>query len=122
MASRVNVSTAFAALVILGLLVSRTTFAADGPVLRSNYSGISAGFVPVWIAYDKGLFSKYGLNIDLQFIAPATATVVEAVSPSATLPELHTNVAERCLVILAPPPPTERELQFGVALKLDGRS
>ena len=47
---------------------------ADGNLLRANYSGISGGFAPVWIAADKGLFSKHGLNLDLRFIAPATAT------------------------------------------------
>jgi NitT/TauT family transport system substrate-binding protein len=47
---------------------------ADSPLVRANYSGISGGFAPVWIALDKGLFAKHGLNLDLRFIAPATAT------------------------------------------------
>lgn len=74
MRSRVNLSAALALILVVGPVVSRAAVAADGALLRSNYSGISAGFVPVWIAYDKGLFTKYGLNIDLQYIAPATAT------------------------------------------------
>jgi NitT/TauT family transport system substrate-binding protein len=48
--------------------------AGEGGQVRANYSGISGGFAPIWIALDKGLFAKYGLNLDLRFIAPATAT------------------------------------------------
>ncbi len=48
--------------------------AADTNMVRANYSGISGAFAPVWIALDKGLFAKYGLNLDLRFIAPATST------------------------------------------------
>ena len=74
MRSRVNLWAAVALSLVVGSVVPRAAAAADGPVLRSNYSGISAGFVPVCIAYDKGLFTNYGLNMDLQYIAPATAT------------------------------------------------
>jgi NitT/TauT family transport system substrate-binding protein len=56
------------------LLFACMSWGAETGVLRANYSGISGGFAPVWIAADKGLFTKYGLNIDLRFIAPATAT------------------------------------------------
>jgi NitT/TauT family transport system substrate-binding protein len=56
------------------LATARIAPAADGGQVRANYSGISGGFAPVWIALDKGLFSKYGLNLDLRFIAPSTAT------------------------------------------------
>ncbi len=60
---------------IVGLMgTSRPSLAADGSLVRANYSGISGAFAPVWIALDKGLFAKYGLNLDLRFIAPATAT------------------------------------------------
>ena len=48
--------------------------AADSPLLRANYAGISGAFAPVWIASEKGLFTKYGLNVDLRYIAPATST------------------------------------------------
>ena len=46
----------------------------DAPVVRANYAAISGAFAPLWIAADKNLFSKYGLNVDLRYIAPATAT------------------------------------------------
>jgi NitT/TauT family transport system substrate-binding protein len=48
--------------------------AADNSLLRANYSGVSGAFAPVWIATEKGLFTKYGLNVDLRYIAPATST------------------------------------------------
>ena len=48
--------------------------AADTNVLRANYAGVSGAFAPVWIAADKGLFTKYGLNIDVRYIAPAIST------------------------------------------------
>ena len=43
-------------------------------MVRANYAAISGAFAPLWIAADKNLFSKYGLNVDLRYIAPATAT------------------------------------------------
>ncbi len=42
--------------------------------LKANYSGISGAFAPLWIAQDKGLFTKYGLSVDLKFVQPGTAT------------------------------------------------
>ncbi len=48
--------------------------AAEAPSLRANYSAFSGAFAPVWIAADKGLFAKYGLNVDIRYIAPATST------------------------------------------------
>jgi NitT/TauT family transport system substrate-binding protein len=53
---------------------SRVARAAQGGQVRANYSGISGGFAPVWIALDKGLFAKHGVSVDLRYIAPATAT------------------------------------------------
>jgi NitT/TauT family transport system substrate-binding protein len=48
--------------------------AAELPALKANYAAISGAFAPLWIAADKNLFAKYGLNVDLRYIAPATAT------------------------------------------------
>jgi NitT/TauT family transport system substrate-binding protein len=63
-------------LVMIGLLPGRYVelWAADSPLLRANYSGVSGAFAPVWIASERGLFTKYGLNVDLRYIAPATST------------------------------------------------
>ncbi len=63
---------------ILGLIVS-LGFAASGwgaepALLRVNYSAVSGAFAPIWLAQDKGLFTKYGLVVDLKYILPSTAT------------------------------------------------
>jgi len=39
-----------------------------------SYPVATVDMVPLWIASDKGLFTKYGANVDLQFIAPAPAS------------------------------------------------
>src|SRR5262245_55488382 len=63
-------------LLVIGLLSSRCVdlYSADVSLLRANYAGISGAFAPVWIAAESGLFPKYGLTVDLRYIAPATAT------------------------------------------------
>ena len=48
--------------------------AAEMPTLRANYAAFSGAFAPLWIAAERNLFAKYGLNVDLRYIAPATAT------------------------------------------------
>lgn len=48
--------------------------AGEAPAIRANYAAFSGAFAPLWIAADKNLFSKYGLNVDLRYIAPVTAT------------------------------------------------
>ena len=52
----------------------RPARAAELPALKANYAAISGAFAPLWIAADRNLFSKDGLNVDLRYIAPATAT------------------------------------------------
>ena len=65
-------STVYSLLLFAGAAASAR--AADVTLLRANYAAFSGAFAPVWIALDKGLFPKYGLNIDLRYIAPATST------------------------------------------------
>jgi ABC-type nitrate/sulfonate/bicarbonate transport system substrate-binding protein len=48
--------------------------AAEIPSVRANYAAFSGAFAPLWIAADRNLFTKYGLNVDIRYIAPATAT------------------------------------------------
>lgn len=63
---------------LAGLIICRALlgdlWAGEPAMLRANYSGISGAFAPLWIAQDKGLFTKYGLSVDLKFIQPGTAT------------------------------------------------
>jgi NitT/TauT family transport system substrate-binding protein len=70
---RVAVST-----VLLGMFFvvagSSRVGAAEAPLVRANYAALSGAFAPLWIAADRNLFTKYGLNVDIRYIAPATAT------------------------------------------------
>lgn len=61
---------------LIFFLVTSTTRAesAEMPTVRANYAAFSGAFAPLWIAADRNLFGKYGLNMDIRYIAPATAT------------------------------------------------
>ena len=48
--------------------------AAEPATIRSSYAAVSGAFAPIWVAQEKGLFAKYGVNVDLKYILPATAT------------------------------------------------
>ncbi len=69
----------------------------DAPAVRANYAAISGAFAPLWIAADKNLFSKYGLNVDFRYIAPATATQaligknLEIINPGGEIVEAGLN-------------------------------
>ena len=70
----------------LGALVSAATFAADvgtsQPLKKVviAYSGISPSQAPAWIAYESGMFRKYGLDAQLIFIESGTTTVRALIS------------------------------------------
>src|SRR6266542_2681205 len=73
-------STAIAPSVILAAyLVARlvsSSFAADvggkpeKPDVVVTYAQPSGAFTPIWVAYEAGLFKKYGLNASLQLLTP----------------------------------------------------
>jgi ABC-type nitrate/sulfonate/bicarbonate transport system substrate-binding protein len=70
-AMKAVVSLALLFVVIVG---ASKVHAGEAPAVRANYAAFSGAFAPLWIAADKNLFTKYGLNVDLRYIAPATAT------------------------------------------------
>jgi len=71
--------------------------AGEAPAIRANYAAFSGAFAPLWIAADRNLFSKYGLNVDLRYIAPATATQaligknLEIINPGGEIVEAGLN-------------------------------
>ena len=71
---RFALSTVLLALFLILVSATVRARAGDAPMVRANYAAFSGAFAPLWIAADKNLFSKYGLNVDLRYIAPATAT------------------------------------------------
>jgi ABC-type nitrate/sulfonate/bicarbonate transport system substrate-binding protein len=52
----------------------KSASAAELLPLRATYSSIGGAFAPLWIAQDKGLFTKYGLAVELKYILSATGT------------------------------------------------
>ncbi len=63
-----------AGVLLLLLGVTSGAHAAEPVSIRSSYAAVSGAFAPIWIAQEKGLFAKYGVNLDLKYILPATAT------------------------------------------------
>ena len=85
------------ALLFFLVLGSFRAQAGDAPAVRANYAAFSGAFAPLWIAADKNLFTKYGLNVDLRYIAPATATQaligknLEIINPGGEIVEAGLN-------------------------------
>src|SRR4026207_2329323 len=85
------------ALFLISTLGAFRIHAADVPIVRANYAAFSGAFAPLWIAADNNLFAKYGLNVDLRYIAPATATQaligknLEIINPGGEIVEAGLN-------------------------------
>jgi NitT/TauT family transport system substrate-binding protein len=62
------------ALAVFSLQAPMRARAGEAPLVRANYAAFSGAFAPLWIAAERNLFAKHGLNVDLRYIAPATAT------------------------------------------------
>src|SRR4026209_1606491 len=58
---------------VFGLSFS-SAWSAELIPLRATYSSIGGAFAPLLLAQDKGLFTKYGLAVDLKYILSATGT------------------------------------------------
>jgi ABC-type nitrate/sulfonate/bicarbonate transport system substrate-binding protein len=77
--------------------VPTRTQAADASLVRANYAAFSGAFAPLWIAADRNLFAKYGLNVDIRYIAPAAATQaligknLEIINPGGEIAEAGLN-------------------------------
>ena len=65
--------------VIVGFLLSSVGHAEEKKLFpfTVGYSSVSGGRTPLWIAKDRGIFEKYGLDVKLVFIR-AGATVTQA--------------------------------------------
>ena len=62
------------ALFLIVMLPLKIASAAELLPLRASYSSIGGAFAPLWLAQDKGLFTKYGLAVELKYILSATGT------------------------------------------------
>ena len=48
--------------------------AVSGEMIRMSWPVVTTAMTQLWIANDKGLFAKHGVNVDLQYIAPQAAS------------------------------------------------
>jgi NitT/TauT family transport system substrate-binding protein len=71
---------------VLLVAASRNSVAAENPAsqplkrIAIAYSGISTSQAPAWVAYEQGLFKKYGLDVQLIFIEAGSRTVQTLIS------------------------------------------
>ncbi len=70
--------------VVLGALPPGAAFAADAPQPLKKvviaYSGISPSQAPAWVAYESGIFRKYGLDVQLILIESGSTSVRALIS------------------------------------------
>jgi ABC-type nitrate/sulfonate/bicarbonate transport system substrate-binding protein len=52
-------------LITIAALLSNTVYAAP---VRIAYSSLSGAMLPLWVAKDKGLFDKHGVDVELTYI------------------------------------------------------
>jgi ABC-type nitrate/sulfonate/bicarbonate transport system substrate-binding protein len=62
------------ALFLIVMWPLKAASSAEPLPLRASYSSIGGAFAPLWLAQDKGLFTKYGLAVELKYILSATGT------------------------------------------------
>lgn len=102
---RRTVAVAWIALVCWAGVVSNAQ-GAETETLRANYSSPSGLMAPLWLAQDKGLFVRYGLAVDLKYIASGTATQallsgsLDIVNPGGEILEARLN-GEKVVYIAA---------------------
>lgn len=54
---------------VFALLLSSGAFSARAQTIRISYSGTSGQNLPFWVAYDAGLFKKYGVPAELILVS-----------------------------------------------------
>ena len=94
-------------LTVLIAVLSATTVAPGAELmpLRATYASIGGAFAPLWIAQDKGVFTKYGLAVDLKYMLSATGTQallsgsVDIVNPATELVEAGLGGARVAFII-----------------------
>ncbi|MGZ8465945.1 MAG: hypothetical protein ACXWXT_10400, partial [Candidatus Binatia bacterium] len=64
----------FLAVMIAVLSANTLARSAELMPLRATYASIGGACAPLWIAQDTGVFTKYGLAVDLKYMLSATGT------------------------------------------------
>lgn len=94
----------YAAAIIIAIS-PKLVYSAELIPLRATYAAIGGAFAPLWIAQDKGLFNKYGLDVDLKYMLSATGTQallsgsVDIVNPATELVEAGLGGARIAFII-----------------------
>ena len=95
----------FVTVLIAALSASTVARGAELIPLRATYASIGGAFAPLWIAQDKGVFTKYGLAVDLKYMLSATGTQallsgsVDIVNPATELVEAGLGGARIAFII-----------------------
>ncbi|MGZ8531779.1 MAG: ABC transporter substrate-binding protein [Candidatus Binatia bacterium] len=95
----------FLAVMIAVLSANTVARSAELMPLRATYASIGGAFAPLWIAQDKGVFTKYGLAVDLKYMLSATGTQallsgsIDIVNPATELVEAGLGGARIAFII-----------------------
>ncbi|MGZ8425543.1 MAG: ABC transporter substrate-binding protein [Candidatus Binatia bacterium] len=95
----------FLAVMIAVLPANTVARSAELMPLRATYASIGGAFAPLWIAQDKGVFTKYGLAVDLKYMLSATGTQallsgsIDIVNPATELVEAGLGGARIAFII-----------------------
>jgi len=65
----------FYASVFLGVLLSSSSTLWSAETFRVGFPSLATGFAPSWVAADKGIWKKHGLDVELIFLRGGSRTV-----------------------------------------------
>ena len=65
----------FYASVFLGVLFSSSSTLWSAEMFRVGFPSLATGFAPSWVAADKGIWKKHGLDVELIFLRGGSRTV-----------------------------------------------
>ena len=65
----------FHASVFLGVLFSSSSTLWSAETFRVGFPSLATGFAPSWVAADKGIWKKHGLDVELIFLRGGSRTV-----------------------------------------------
>src|ERR687895_516356 len=65
----------FATLILVGLLFDSSSMLWSAEAFRVGFPSLATGFAPSWVAADKGIWKKHGLDVELIFLRGGSRTV-----------------------------------------------
>jgi NitT/TauT family transport system substrate-binding protein len=92
--ARKSCSLAFLILILLSACTEKVWAQEQRPRVTIGYSAISAVFIPLWIAKEKDLYRRYGLDVDLIYIAGGSKLMQALLSGNVQFGGLGVGVIE----------------------------